>query len=74
MLTALVYDENENQSHYHTGSNYMTTIRRHLDVLLGLAGTIGALAAVTILAGWPYALLLGSLATVGLSLVVPQWD
>lgn len=52
----------------------MTTIRRHLDVLLGLAGSIGALAAVTILAGWPYALLLGSLATVGVSLVVPRWD
>ena len=52
----------------------MTTIRRHLDVLLGLAGTVGTLAAVTILAGWPFALLVGSLAAVGVSMVVPTWD
>ena len=74
MLTGLVYDETETQSHYHTGSNYMTTIRRYLDVLLGLAGATAVLAAVTILTQWPYALLLAGIASIGLSMVVPKWD
>lgn len=52
----------------------MLTIRRYLDVLLGLAGTVAVLAAVTILTGWPYALLLAGIASIGLSMVVPKWD
>lgn len=48
----------------------MTTIRTHADVALGLTGSGAVLAAVTILAGWPWALLTAGIALVALAMVV----
>jgi hypothetical protein len=44
------------------------------DIILAAAGTGCILAAVTVLAGWPWALLAGGVALIALALVVPEWD
>ena len=51
----------------------MTTIRKHLDVLLGFVGVTTVIAAVTIIFGWPYGLLLFGVSIVAIALVVPTW-
>ena len=52
----------------------MTFVRRYFDLVVGMLGAVGMVAAITILFGWVIALLLGSLALLALSLVVPSWD
>lgn len=49
-------------------------VRVYFDVILGVIGAAGVLAAVTMLFGWVIALLIGSVALIALALVVPEWD
>ena len=49
-------------------------LRRYLDIVAGTAGAIGAGTAITILWGWPWALLAVSAALIAIALVMPRWD
>lgn len=51
----------------------MTTIRTYLDFMLAFIGAIAVLSAVTILIGWPYALLGMGVFLIVIAVVMPPW-
>ena len=51
----------------------MTTIRTYLDLVLGALGAALVLGAVTLILGYPYALLGGGVFLLVLAVVLPPW-
>lgn len=51
----------------------MAGLAANTDIALGVIGSGGTLAAITIIWAWPWALLVGSLALIALAMVVPRW-